>query len=156
MKTNEVEKLLGITKHTLRYYEKEDLVHPDKDDNGYRNYSDEDIQTLQLVKFLRNIDISIDDIKGIIQGDITFKECLEINKIHLDQKEEDLKGIKEIVNEYYKKDMPLIPALTQIVPKVPKPGLGYRKYNSEITLGKKPSRQSVLTKFIVATFLSKI
>lgn len=116
MKTNEVEKLLGITKHTLRYYEKEGLVHPIKDDNGYRNYSDEDIQVLQLVKFLRNIDISIDDIKGIIRGDITFKECLEINKVHLDQKEEDLKDIKKIVNDYYQKDIPLIPALAQIQP----------------------------------------
>ena len=154
MKTNEVEKLLGITKHTLRYYEKEDLVHPLKDDNGYRNYSDEDIQVLQLVKFLRNIDISIDDIKGIISGEVTFKECLEINKIHLDQKEEDLKCIKQIVNDYYQKDIPLIPALAQIQPVETKQGLGYRKYNKEITLGKKPSKRSVLTKFLVASFLS--
>lgn len=39
MKTNELEKLLGTTKDTLRYYEKEELISPSRDDNGYRNYS---------------------------------------------------------------------------------------------------------------------
>lgn len=43
MKTNELEKLLGTTKDTLRYYEKEELISPSRDDNGYRNYSHEDI-----------------------------------------------------------------------------------------------------------------
>ena len=154
MKTNEIEKLLGITKHTLRYYEKEGLVHPIKDDNGYRNYSDEDIQKLQLVKFLRNLDISIDDIKGIIAGEITFQECLEINKVHLEQKSEDLKGIKKTVDEYYRKNIPLIPALASIQIVEPKKGLGYHKYNYEVTLGKKPSQKSVLNKLLVTTILT--
>ena len=33
MKTNELEKLLGTTKDTLRYYEKEELISPSRDDN---------------------------------------------------------------------------------------------------------------------------
>lgn len=156
MKTNEVEKILGITKHTLRYYEKEGLVHPIKDDNGYRNYSDEDIQTLELIKFLRNLEISIDDIKGIINKDITFKECLEVNKIYLDQKTDALTSIKHTVDSYVKKNIPLIPTLASLEIIEPKKGLGYRKYNNEVTLGKKPSKKSVLTKWLITTFLSFI
>lgn len=154
MKTNELEKILGITKHTLRYYEKEGLVHPNKDDNGYRNYSDVDIQVLQLVIFLRNLDISIDDIKGIINGDLTFKECITVNKIHLDHKVNELQSIQRTVNDYVEKDIPLIPALAQIERIETKSGLGYRKYNKEITLGKKPSKRSVLNKLLITTILT--
>ena len=32
MKTNELEKLLGTTKDTLRYYEKEELISPSRDE----------------------------------------------------------------------------------------------------------------------------
>lgn len=39
MKTHELEKELGISKHTIFYYEKEGIVTPQRDDNGYRSYS---------------------------------------------------------------------------------------------------------------------
>lgn len=54
MKTNEVEKRYNITKEALRYYEKEGLIIPIRDDNGYRNYSDYDIIALQSILELRN------------------------------------------------------------------------------------------------------
>lgn len=44
MKTHELEKELGISKHTIFYYEKEGIVTPQRDDNGYRSYSQEDLQ----------------------------------------------------------------------------------------------------------------
>ena len=47
MKTHELEKELGISKHTIFYYEKEGIVTPQRDDNGYRSYSQEDLQKLQ-------------------------------------------------------------------------------------------------------------
>lgn len=39
MKTHELEKELGISKHTIFYYEKEGIITPQRDDNGYRSYS---------------------------------------------------------------------------------------------------------------------
>ena len=44
MKTHELEKELGISKHTIFYYEREGIVTPQRDDNGYRSYSQEDLQ----------------------------------------------------------------------------------------------------------------
>lgn len=44
MKTHELEKELGISKHTIFYYEKEGIVTPQRDDNGYRSYSQEALQ----------------------------------------------------------------------------------------------------------------
>lgn len=42
MKTHELEKELGISKHTIFYYEKEGIVTPQRDENGYRSYSQDD------------------------------------------------------------------------------------------------------------------
>ena len=60
MKTSDLERELGLSKYTLRYYEKEGLITPQRDDNGYRHYSDEDLQTLKLVKFLRGLNMEKD------------------------------------------------------------------------------------------------
>ena len=37
MKTNDLERDLGLSKHTIRYYEKEGFIQPQRDENGYRN-----------------------------------------------------------------------------------------------------------------------
>ena len=38
MKTNELEKEIGLSKYTIRYYEKEGLIQPKREENGYRDY----------------------------------------------------------------------------------------------------------------------
>ena len=76
MKTHELEKELGISKHTIFYYEKEGIVTPQRDDNGYRSYSQDDLQKLIMVKFLRNLNISIDDVKAILNNELDFKSSL--------------------------------------------------------------------------------
>ena len=63
MKTNELEKEIGLSKYTIRYYEKEGLIQPKREENGYRDYDDETVQKLKIIKFLRNLQISVDDIK---------------------------------------------------------------------------------------------
>lgn len=48
MKINEVERLVGITKKNIRFYEEQGLLNPDRNrENGYRDYSEEDVQTLE-------------------------------------------------------------------------------------------------------------
>ena len=103
MKTHELEKELGISKHTIFYYEKEGIITPQRDDNGYRSYSQEDLQKLIMVKFLRNLNISIDDVKAILNNELDFKECLEINQIHLEiQQIDSLFDLMAYVNKVVK------------------------------------------------------
>ena len=37
MKINDVEQILGITKANIRFYEKEGLLNPSRNENGYRD-----------------------------------------------------------------------------------------------------------------------
>lgn len=55
MKINEVEKLLEIPKATIRFYEKEGLIIPQRNENSYREYSDEDVEILKKIIVLRKI-----------------------------------------------------------------------------------------------------
>ena len=53
MTTHEVEEMLGITKQTLIYYEKEGFITPQRDSNNYRNYLKKELDILELVLLLR-------------------------------------------------------------------------------------------------------
>jgi len=54
----------GLTAHTLRYYEKCGLIGDvDRDDNGYRNYSSDDMARIQMLCCLRRTGMSIKDMQ---------------------------------------------------------------------------------------------
>ena len=46
---NDVEKQLNIPKATIRFYEKEGLLSPKRNENSYREYNDEDIELLKKI-----------------------------------------------------------------------------------------------------------
>ena len=68
MLINEVCNLTGLTKKAISYYEKQGLLKPKKSNNGYREYSEEDIALLNEISLYRKLDIAIKDIKVIIKS----------------------------------------------------------------------------------------
>ena len=156
MKTHELEKELGISKHTIFYYEKEGIVTPQRDDNGYRSYSQDDLQKLIMVKFLRNLNISIDDVKAILNNELDFKECLKINQIHLEKQIKSLEEVQENIEMYVSKDLPMLPALQQIQRETKNYKLGYQKTTDTVSLGRRLTKKLALKKFLykfIPTFL---
>lgn len=156
MKTHELEKELGISKHTIFYYEKEGIVTPQRDDNGYRSYSQEDLQKLIMVKFLRNLNISIDDVKAILNNELDFKECLKINQIHLEKQIKSLEEVQGNIEMYVRKDLPMLPALQQIQRETKNYKLGYQKTTDTVSLGRRLTKKLAIKKFLykfIPTFL---
>ncbi len=92
MTIKEVEKLLEIPRATVRFYEKEGLIDPGREENGYRDYSEEDVEKLRKVIILRKIGMSVDDVSDIFDGAKTMSDALEINILKLRQQMEELKG----------------------------------------------------------------
>ena len=68
MLINEVCNLTGLTKKAISYYEKHGLISPKKGNNGYREYSKDDVAILNEISLYRKLDISIKDIKMIIKS----------------------------------------------------------------------------------------
>ncbi|ACT00143.1 MerR family transcriptional regulator [Paenibacillus sp. JDR-2] len=70
MKIQELADLMGLTPHTIRFYEKEGLLdsrHIQREKNNYRNYSDEAIGRLKLIKKFQGIGCSLAELKTILQ-----------------------------------------------------------------------------------------
>ncbi|MFE6076499.1 MerR family transcriptional regulator [Paenibacillus sp. NPDC057886] len=70
MKIQELADLMGLTPHTIRFYEKEGLLdsrHIQREKNNYRNYSDEAIERLRLIKKFQGIGCSLAELKTILQ-----------------------------------------------------------------------------------------
>ena len=55
MTIKDVEEQLGIDRANIRFYESKGLIKPARESNGYRDYSNEDIETLKKVIILRKI-----------------------------------------------------------------------------------------------------
>ena len=65
MTIREIEARTGLPRANVRYYESEGLIRPTRGENGYRNYSEEDCQTLLKIKLLRQLDCSLEDIRAL-------------------------------------------------------------------------------------------
>ncbi|HBU82890.1 MAG TPA: MerR family DNA-binding transcriptional regulator [Paenibacillus sp.] len=65
-KINEISKLYGIGVDALRYYEKLGLLQPRRDGNGYRLYSLQDMYKLNIIRDLRQLDFTMQQIKAYL------------------------------------------------------------------------------------------
>jgi len=60
MRIGELAARLGITPHAIRLYEREGLVpQPTRQANGYRDYSERDVERLRLLIGLRQLDLPL-------------------------------------------------------------------------------------------------
>ena len=69
MKIKQVEELVGITKKNIRFYEEQGLLNPGRAENGYREYSSDDVQRLKQIKFLRKLGVPIEEIRRVLTGE---------------------------------------------------------------------------------------
>ncbi len=95
---HEIAELTGLTAHTVRYYDDQNLIPGvDRGANGKRLFSENQIEWVQLVRCLRSTGMSIADIRHYIElcgeGDGTAYERYQII---LAQKEKALAEMQEM------------------------------------------------------------
>lgn len=76
-KVQQAAKILNIPISTLHYYEKRKLITPQRGENSYRYYSDEDLRMMRLIVLMRHYRFSIDEIKQILQNFSNEQEYVE-------------------------------------------------------------------------------
>lgn len=81
MRINDLEYKTGLDRATIRYYEKEGMITPARTDNGYRDYSDEDLKHLLKIKLLRQLGMPLQKIMELQQGSADFQTAL-VEQIH--------------------------------------------------------------------------
>ena len=97
MLRSEIQKEAGLTRKAIEYYEDKGLIHPQKSDNGYRDYSAKDLEILKKVSIFRKLGMSISEIsKCISSGGDTLSSVLREKQHQLDL-DEKRKVILEMI-----------------------------------------------------------
>ena len=75
MNIAEAERRTGLSRANIRFYEKEGLLKPTRGENGYRDYTEDDVQTLRKIMLLRRLRLSVPDIRAIESGEKALPEA---------------------------------------------------------------------------------
>lgn len=93
MNINELEKMTGITKQNIRFYEKKGLLNPERNlINNYREYTQEDVKTLQTIKMLRKLDMPIEDVRRILSEEVQVGSAMQKHLEELTKKKSELEA----------------------------------------------------------------
>ena len=98
MKINQVEELVGITSKNIRFYESQGLLTPERAENGYREYHQKNIDTLKKIKLLRKLGVSVEEIKAVLDYDMSLDECLERHKDTLKKECANLANMQKLAD----------------------------------------------------------
>lgn len=86
---NEVCRMCGLTKKAVGYYEEQNLIQPKVLENGYRDFSGNDVEQLKKITILRKLGLSIPEIRNVLNNGagtqlqrITEKQALEIESVN--------------------------------------------------------------------------
>ena len=90
---NQVEKMTGVSKRNIRFYEKEGLLLPKRNsENGYRVYDENDIWRIKVIKMLRMLDMPLEEIQKILEEECSFSEAIVNQKAELERKALELQA----------------------------------------------------------------
>lgn len=102
MTIKDVKELTGLTIKSIRYYEEKGLVNIGRNkDNGYRNYTEEDIERLKLIKVLRYINFSVEEIALMLEKN-NLSEALKIKSKDLESESDKYLEKQTICNSLLK------------------------------------------------------
>ena len=91
----EVSQLTGISVRALHYYDEIGLLKPtDKNEAGYRLYDDKALETLQQILFFREFDISLKEIKRVLDNPgLDRNKILQMQRKMLSAKKERMERL---------------------------------------------------------------
>lgn len=99
MTIREIEEATGLPRANVRYYESLGLIHPARAANGYRDYRQEDLDTLLKIKLLRQLDCSLEDIQALEQGTRSLEQVLSEVGDALEKKEAETQHALELCRQ---------------------------------------------------------
>jgi DNA-binding transcriptional MerR regulator len=112
LSVSEAAERVGLTTHTLRWYEQEGLVEPvGRDSAGRRRYTQEDLDRLNMLTCLRRTGMPVRDMRRFAElareGEVTVSDRRAMFERHrarvlarIAELEEDLKYIEYKINFY--------------------------------------------------------
>ncbi|AXY26229.1 MerR family transcriptional regulator [Suicoccus acidiformans] len=97
MLRNEIQEKTGLTRKAIEYYEDKGLIKPLKSENGYRDYSDKDLEILNKISLFRKIGLSISEIKECLSSKGSSLSSILRRKEHQLEIEQKRKEVIELI-----------------------------------------------------------
>lgn len=95
----EFSKLTNLGIHTLRYYEHEGLIAPERNSSNRRRYSDKDLAWIEFIKRLKDTGMPIKEIQQYAKlramGTSTLRERMEMLIAHRKSLNEQIRQLQE-------------------------------------------------------------
>ena len=104
MKIKELEILLSISRSNIRFYEKQGLFSPERKDNNYREYTEQDIKVLKKIIILRKMGFTVEEIKLIQNNELSFTEAMTNAQQRIEDEIEQLNGSLKFIKQVAKKN----------------------------------------------------
>ncbi len=104
MKIKELENLLSIPRSNIRFYEKQGLFCPERQDNNYRDYTEQDIKELKKIIVFRKMGLTVEEIKLIQNNKLPFSQAITNAKQRLETEIKQLNGSLNLVKQISKEN----------------------------------------------------
>lgn len=82
MLRSEMQHKTGLTRKAIEYYEERGFICPKKAQNGYREYSQEDLEVLSKISMFRKVGLTITEIEEYLNSGINALSCALRRKQH--------------------------------------------------------------------------
>lgn len=91
----------GIYDENIRFYEAKGLIHPERDRQGFRQYTENDLDALLRIRLLRQLEVSVSEIKRLSSGEIHLSAVLAdyFTGHALSFSEENIKSVREEIRD---------------------------------------------------------
>lgn len=102
MNIKKVSELTGVSIRTLHYYDEIDLLCPNKNDNGYRDYSDLDLDRLQHIMLYRKMNLSLNKIKALLNNNVNMIDVLTDQRTRLEVQQQQIHSMITLIDQTIK------------------------------------------------------
>lgn len=89
MTIREIQTRTGLDRATVYYYEREGLISPARQANGYRDYSDADLTALRRIRLLRQLGLSLEQLRAVQAGAEALPDILAGRLAELERQQTD-------------------------------------------------------------------
>lgn len=106
MKIQQAASLSELPVKTVRYYDEIELVVPEREDNGYRSYSTQDVEKLKFLGRSRSLGFSLDDCSQLLslyedknRASSEVKSIAETKILEIEAKLIELKSLRDTLTK---------------------------------------------------------
>ena len=105
MLRNEVQNKTGLTRKAIEYYEEKGIIDPVRLANGYRDYSEKDVEILEKVAIFTKLGLSLKEIREIIFDGESLSSIIRTKQYELSVEEKRKEILEMIVKGVDKVDI---------------------------------------------------